>query len=50
MTYSVSAEDASEDTTWGIKVAPREGSGGGLAYWYVLELTVETEGSGDSGL
>jgi hypothetical protein len=50
MTYSVSAEDASEDTTWGIKVAPREGSGGGLAYWYVLEVTVETDGSEDSGL
>lgn len=49
LTYTTSAKSASDENVWGIKVSPREDSGGGLAYWYVLELTVETEGK-DTGL
>lgn len=36
--------------TWGVKIAPRELSGGGLTYWYVLDVVVETEGTADTGL
>ncbi len=32
--------------TWGIKLAPHDGIGGGEAYWYVLEIDVETEDTG----
>ena len=50
-TYPEDPEDdyALAAGTWGIKVAPRENTGGGLAYWYVLDVTVETD-TVDSGL
>jgi hypothetical protein len=46
LTYSVTSDATEDGTLWGIKVSPRDGSGGGLAYWYVLDLTVETTDTG----
>ncbi|MDG1478947.1 MAG: hypothetical protein P8R54_05115 [Myxococcota bacterium] len=46
LTYEADADATAEGTVWGIKVEPREGSGGGLAYWYVLEVMVEMTDTG----
>ncbi|MFT5682616.1 MAG: hypothetical protein ACI8RZ_003538 [Myxococcota bacterium] len=46
LTYTFDGVTKEESNVWGIKVEPRDGTGGGLAYWYVLELTVETADTG----